>query len=682
MHTRRWTLLASVACLASGPPVTSLTAQDAISRGRAAIRYLERGVRSDGSARTVASGPAQIGIDVNSSVEILVNEDLLRSLTTSLLPDAQRADLSLISERMDQLGLLIDSISAVTAAFEQLVGAEVDDLRDFVEQRGDAARAANRIFNPLEAAIRSRLRSEGVPDARLGNAVDDVLQRTATGPRQLWGFQWDTVAVIMREEIETLRADLNGRLDEASVTARLQANLLRPDGPNPIFLPGYNEVETGPAVRYPKIAFAISEEEERAFAAYDSLASRIRETNDARGEITALLRREAREQFPEIKGLMTTASKLDDAVGSLASQLSTLGGRIGATRQRVDAEPRAQASEFASKLEAFGQQLLRDLEPARAFMRLRAPTAGMTSVDAMDEVLGAIEFLAQDALLTFMSETWTDRADELEGILAGASAAADEVVRSTGGLLDGLTNSLGEAENILQDVSGHTLLLLERLRSDDAINVPLPPPPGLTSRSFSAGLGTRFDLQTIAGGREPGQRIVVTYELLRGEEVLLDWTDDLLIQSYGLSGATAASLAFVKRRGVALYKPEPIVTWTLRYRGWPGDNERGVGAGLVSHLGIGISAATLDFVDEESVEIGLAATLSLSDLVFVGGGFNLQASDDRTFWFFSFRLLECRHAAGGIRTMPVLAQMPHPRPRRILGKTDGVPLYKGDYIQS
>ena len=73
-------------------------------------------------------------------------------------------------------------------------------IRSGVSPR-DAARAANRILNPLEAAVGSRLRAEGVPDATLGNKVDDLLQRTATGPGQLWGFQWDTVAVIMREEI-------------------------------------------------------------------------------------------------------------------------------------------------------------------------------------------------------------------------------------------------------------------------------------------------------------------------------------------------------------------------------------------------------------------------------------------------------------------------------------------------
>ena len=174
-------------------------------------------MRSNGSTRTIASGPAQIGIDVSSSVEILIDADSLWSLTTSLLPDARRADLSLITERMAQLSLLIDSISAVTAAFELLVEAEVDDLRNFVEQRGDAARAANRILNPLEAAVGSRLRVEGVPDATLGNEVDDLLQRTATGPGQLWGFQWDTVAVIMREEIDALR---NRGRDRASRTLR------------------------------------------------------------------------------------------------------------------------------------------------------------------------------------------------------------------------------------------------------------------------------------------------------------------------------------------------------------------------------------------------------------------------------------------------------------------------------
>ena len=79
--------------------------------------------------------------------------------------------------------------------------------------------------------------------------------------------------------------------------------------------------------------------------------------------------------------------------------------------------------------------------------------------------------------------------------------------------------------------------------------------------------------------------------------------------------------------------------WTLRYRGWPGADERG----------FGLSTTTLDFVDEESFEVGLAATLSLGGLIFIGGGLNLQASDDRTFWFFSFRLLEIPGVFGALR---------------------------------
>ncbi|MFV2007777.1 MAG: hypothetical protein ACC667_10040 [Longimicrobiales bacterium] len=631
--------------------LASLRAQDHAAQARAAIRYMEKGERSDGGTRTIAAGPAAIGIDVNSSVDILVDEDALRTLTTKLLPDAQRADLTMITQRIDELEALLDQLSAVTTALQELVSvAEDEDVEDFIARRGASSRAAAGMFDALEAAIASRLEAEGTAQAALQQAVDDILNRTQRGPARLWNFQWDTVAVIMREEVEALRTDLDGRLNASSVTARIQANLLRPDGPDPIFLPGYNQVETGPAVRYPKVAFAISEEEERAFAAYDSLASRIRETNDARGEITALLRREAVEQFPEIERLLATASALDGAVGAIATRMSGLGAQLESTMQQLDSGLRAQADSLTSELEAFGLRLLRDVAPAKALLSLRSPTAGMTAVDAMREILGALQFLDEDALQAFRPEKWTARGRELEDILSGASDDAAAVVRgSTGGLLDELTNSLVQAGTVLQDVRSSTLVLLERLRTNDAINVPFPPPPGLTARSFSAGLDTRLDLLTIAGGREPGQRIVLTYELLQDEEVLLEWTDDLLIQSYGLSGATSASLAFVQRQGESRFEPSPIITWTVRYRGWPGDDERGVGTSVFSHLGFGLSTTTLDFVEDESVEIGLAATLSLGDLIFVGGGINLQATDDRTFWFFSFRLLEMPGVFGALR---------------------------------
>lgn len=68
-------------------------------------------------------------------------------------------------------------------------------------------------------------------------------------------------------------------------------------------------------------------------------------------------------------------------------------------------------------------------------------------------------------------------------------------------------------------------------------------------------------------------------------------------------------------------------------------------------------------MDEESFEIGLAATLSLSDLVFVGHGFNLQASDDRTLGFFSFRLLEIPGVFGQLRVEREIRDNPLAHPR-------------------
>ena len=247
---------------------------------------------------------------------------------------------------------------------------------------------------------------------------------------------------------------------------------------------------TGPAVPYPKIAFTVSKDEEEAFATYESLASRIRATNDAKGEITALLREEALDGYPEIKNLITTAVELDDAVDPLASQLSAFIGQTRYTLEQFDAELRAPVSVLVSELEALAERLLKDLEPAKAFRRLRSPPEAMTAVDAMNEILGVLKSLDADALLTFMSATWTARADSLNAILERASADAGEVVvRRADGLLDALIGSLNKANDILQDVSSQTLVLLERLRSDDMINVPLSPPAGLTSRSFSGGWG-------------------------------------------------------------------------------------------------------------------------------------------------------------------------------------------------
>jgi hypothetical protein len=628
--------LLALAILGALSPV-QLEAQDYAADARRAVRYVERGERPGLSARSVASRADVVGIDVNSSVEIVVETDSLHALLGRLLPASETVDLASILERTHRLRAFVDSLGVVQERLRDLY--EVDD-DSFVSKRAAAAGAAGRALDVLGGAIA----------ARPGASVDDVLERTTMGPGQVWGFQWDTVRVIFEEEISALGTDLDGRLGAAGVTARIQANLIKESGPEPIALPGYNRVQVGPAVRYSKIAFAVSDEEKRAFSAYDSLATRIRESNDAVGEVTSLLKRQFAEDYPEIQVLFTAASDLIDAVGSVADTVGAAGGRFESAVQGLGDDLTEEVASLASALDQFGKELLEDIAPARVFSELRSPTADLTAVSAMNSILGVLQGFDDDALGVFLPEQWETKQGEFTNMLVSASDTAVAILRrSTGDLLSGVSASLDSAVVILGRVDASAVAAIESLRLSQAFEGPFPPPPGLQARDFSGGLGSRLDLQTIAGGRTPGQRVVVTYELLRDDDVLLEWTDNLVIQSYGFTGTTAASLAFVQREGASKFEPLPIITWSVRYRGWPGDDERGVGTSLLNHIGFGVSTMTLDFVDEESVEVGLAGTLSLGDLVFVGGGLNLQATDDRTFWFFSLRLLKIPGVFGTMR---------------------------------
>jgi hypothetical protein len=79
----------------------------------------------------------------------------------------------------------------------------------------------------------------------------------------------------------------------------------------------------------------------------------------------------------------------------------------------------------------------------------------------------------------------------------------------------------------------------------------------------------------------------------------------------------------------------------MQYRNWPGRKwgflETLTNSWLLS--GIGVTTVALDFSESQDVELGLAPTLSMLDnRILAGYGWNLQAEDNRGFWFFSIRL--------------------------------------------
>jgi hypothetical protein len=66
----------------------------------------------------------------------------------------------------------------------------------------------------------------------------------------------------------------------------------------------------------------------------------------------------------------------------------------------------------------------------------------------------------------------------------------------------------------------------------------------------------------------------------------------------------------------------------------------GSSEGVKWFSGAGISAMPLNSSNKNGVEMGLGATLAfLNNRVFIGYGTNLQAENNKGFWFFSIRLL-------------------------------------------
>jgi hypothetical protein len=175
----------------------------------------------------------------------------------------------------------------------------------------------------------------------------------------------------------------------------------------------------------------------------------------------------------------------------------------------------------------------------------------------------------------------------------------------------------------------------------------LPVPEGQRRLALVEDLNTTIDLQTLPSARHPDDRIEVRYTVYERDQNIIRWQDEFELQSYGATGRAMASLSFAQRDGGSTWQPLPTLNWIVRYRRWPGDDNSGLRRPLLSHVGAGFSTMSLDFGDDDNVELGVAITVSLfNDWMLAGRGWNLQVNDRRGFWFFALRLFSAPGTVG------------------------------------
>jgi len=189
------------------------------------------------------------------------------------------------------------------------------------------------------------------------------------------------------------------------------------------------------------------------------------------------------------------------------------------------------------------------------------------------------------------------------------------------------------------------------LKVTEAAQQPLRVPETPIRRSTERPPDTHFDLLS-AGVPQPGDRVDVQVSVFRGatedgklkdSPAIISWIDSFEIGSFGIQDTIVSSLAFAQQEAVDDWKPAATVSWILSSRRWPqSDAASRLRINRFRPLsGIGISASALDFVEDTDIEIGFAPTVSfLNDFLLFGYGWNLQAEEERGYWFLSVRILK------------------------------------------
>lgn len=675
------------ACVSVGTMAAPASAADAPS---AAVTYLER--PEDGpmskAGRRLTAGDARYGVDINSSIDLLISADKLRNALLGH-EGANAASAKQAEQMQARINDLQTAVAAVKGASERL-----QDLlktwtpNDPVSNRRVQESAAERlaILKPLTDARRNRMRANGL------NPSGDTKLNALLAPGVPGGYDWALVTDLLNEEIALARRDLDRAASLVSYSLQIQPHLVPRTGPaTPIRLSGYNESAAGAATRFEKLQFS-SAEQEQAFKKYEALAVQIGETQSLGDGIVKQLQTELQVLRPQLDALVQAAQVARD---KLRDRLSSL-ERWGIREQRKawlatvaeDLRKTDKGMEVLKAWEALAgkpdctvgcepallDELKADVAAVRAYADLRNPLAAAnTAPQAMNVLLGLTKTLAQpqDSLRLFNGSVWQARQKkmsdfakavaDLSGPLKvrveaseGPVADVKAVNEAFSGLVATATQSANEAVDLLARVLGAG-------PAQAAANLEVPPgtrPVPITSGSQ---LNSRIDLQRIPAKREVGDSVEVRFDIFKGDKADVKvggWKDEFTLRSYGWNSEVLASLAFTKPdSGASVWKATAAMNWILSYNKWPRGDDNGLASARLKWFsGAGFSVMPLTSGGDEGVKLGLAATFGLlNNRLLLGYGTNLQGKDDKRFLFFSIRVVDfpaLSGPAGGGSTTP------------------------------
>jgi hypothetical protein len=649
-----------------------------------AVRYREHpegGPQRDTGRVLETSGGASYGVSIDSRIDIAVDTACLRAaLGGYLLTPEQVARAGTLATRLHDLRVVGDSLSSAMLLFAEANRAYAAAMRGpdplaALQAVGKFERIMGAVNSGLTSAMSARLAdtrqrataSAGeVRDAAILAVRPQVVAVLAPAIRKQYDFQ--ALNDIISNEVKLAHHELD-ELPHAGLAMEIRAHLTNARGEStPIFLPGYNTAAVGPDTPTPHLVFAVSPEQAKLYAYYDSLAKSLKANQSLGDAVLAGLKQD----------LVASGTDVTTMIGTLHGTVDSVDASLARLQRWENASARdAWIASFAVGLAAtpsgaaviakwdgvasVAARLERKVATARGLARTRDNFAAGDIQGAMNAVLGALSLIPVPVgeRLTgspISAASWRADVDTLDQFVKAVNALPGDI--RTRLLKDGPVADL-QAFSIAGLRIATTLASsseMARVWLAKAFNSELarssanrPDPPGQQRVALSADPNTSLNLRTIPVPRSEGDVVDVSYAFYADDRKLPgSWTDDLHLRQFGALGRPAAGLAFTRQLTESTWSPTAAISWMLAYHGWPSDaRDHGLGSSLRA-ISLGFSTMSLNFDSAQKVEIGLGATLGLLDeRILLGYGQNLQAASNGGFVFFSFRLFSASGSLGG-----------------------------------
>lgn len=672
--------LASAECLSA----------DTLTAPTTAIKYVEYpegGDLRDKGRELTTTGQAYYGIDINSRLEIRVGAQQLgaaligRAENTPAAVRAKQlaARLESLKTAAEELRFALENLKALLPAWEN--AQKTKNWAAFETQLRNSANQRYKINDALYKARRARLQEGGQSQEDADQLAKAAFDRVfAGGPKVEFGYDWQALERLFAEEIGLAEAEIRKVGPDLGLKVDIQAQLIRPGGSaDPVFLPNYNQEKTGVETRYEKLRFAVPESEKKLYDQYEQTAKQIGEANSAGEAVVKLLRSEYDSIRAALKDTTAAAEaafeQSKDKLRAVEQWASPEKRKTWLESVKSDLQRTPEGITTQSAWEALGKvwnDMQDDVEALRAYADMRQSLSGQTAPQAMDTILRTFDAIRVRDPHTLPHTVGLRVLDPL--LWKGRVAKLDEFVDAVKALEPALQAKLtgpgspyadliaardslkafGETlKETAQNVSrwiGEVLFMLPANRAASELRVPAG-----QKRLAVFGdteLSTSVNLLTVRQSREVGQTLSIQYRFFQGDSELSgSWHDEFVLQSYGWQSNVLASLAFANQSGASTWKPTAAINWILSRAHWPKAGERGLGgAGQIKWFsGAGLSAMPLYSSSAQDIQLGLAATLAfLNNRILVGYGVNLQAEEDKGFFFISIRLFTFPGLSGSL----------------------------------